>query len=51
MSDALSRSMEIRRHVVDTDRGVVGSQHRQAAEAGTQVPRCTGAPIPAKRRR
>jgi gamma-glutamyltranspeptidase/glutathione hydrolase len=42
MSDALSRSMEIRKHVVETDRGVVASQHRQAAEAGAEVLRAGG---------
>ncbi len=42
MSQSLSRSMEIRKHVVETDRGVVASQHRQAAEAGAQVLRAGG---------
>ncbi|WP_372837283.1 gamma-glutamyltransferase, partial [Puniceibacterium confluentis] len=42
MSDALSRSMEIRKHVVRTDRGVVAAQHRQAAEAGAEVLRAGG---------
>ena len=42
MSDALSRSMQIRKHVVETDRGVVASQHRQAAEAGAEVLRAGG---------
>ncbi|SIT07852.1 gamma-glutamyltransferase 1 Threonine peptidase. MEROPS family T03 [Roseivivax lentus] len=37
MSDALSRSLEITKHVVETDRGVVAAQHRQAAEAGAEV--------------
>jgi gamma-glutamyltranspeptidase/glutathione hydrolase len=34
--------MEIRKHVVETDRGVVASQHRQAAEAGAEVLRAGG---------
>ncbi len=42
MSGALSRSMDIRKHVVETDRGVVASQHRQAAEAGADVLRAGG---------
>ncbi|SNR69197.1 gamma-glutamyltransferase [Puniceibacterium sediminis] len=42
MSDALSRSMQIHKHVVETDRGVVASQHRQAAEAGAEVLRAGG---------
>ena len=42
MSDALSRSMEIRKHVVETDRGVVAAQHRQAAVAGAEVLRAGG---------
>lgn len=42
MSDALSRTMEIRKHVVETDRGVVASQHRQAAEAGAEALRAGG---------
>ncbi len=42
MSDALSHSMEIRKHVVETDRGIVASQHRQAAEAGAEVLRAGG---------
>ncbi|TNJ40154.1 gamma-glutamyltransferase [Phaeobacter sp. B1627] len=42
MSDALSRNMEIRKHVVKTDRGVVAAQHRQAAEAGAEVLRAGG---------
>lgn len=42
MSGALSRSMEIRKHVVKTDRGVVAAQHREAAEAGAEVLRAGG---------
>ncbi|ETX28568.1 gamma-glutamyltransferase [Roseivivax isoporae] len=42
MSEALSATMEIRKHVVETDRGVVASQHRQAAEAGAEVLRAGG---------
>ncbi len=42
MSDALSRSMDIAKHVVETERGVVASQHRQAAEAGAEVLRAGG---------
>ncbi|MFD2738891.1 gamma-glutamyltransferase [Sulfitobacter aestuarii] len=42
MSDALSRSMEIRKHVVETDRGIVAAQHRQAAKAGAEVLRAGG---------
>ncbi|MCE8441539.1 gamma-glutamyltransferase, partial [Rhodovulum sulfidophilum] len=42
MSAALSRTMEIRKHVVETDRGVVAAQHRQAAEAGAEALRAGG---------
>lgn len=42
MSDALSHSMVIRKHVVKTDQGVVASQHRQAAEVGAEVLRAGG---------
>jgi len=42
MSEALSRTMEIGKHVVETDRGVVAAQHRQAAEAGAEVLRAGG---------
>ena len=42
MSEALSRTMEVRKHVVETPRGVVASQHRQAAEAGAEVLRAGG---------
>jgi len=42
MSRALSRSMEIRKHVVTTPHGVVAAQHRQAAEAGAEVLRAGG---------
>ncbi len=41
-SGALSRSMQIHKHVVKTDRGVVAAQHRQAAEAGAEVLRAGG---------
>jgi len=37
MSEALSRMMQITKHVVETDRGIVASQHRQAAQAGADV--------------
>ncbi|WP_299817419.1 gamma-glutamyltransferase [uncultured Jannaschia sp.] len=42
MSDALSGTMQIRKHVVKTSRGVVASQHRQAAEAGAEILRAGG---------
>ena len=42
MSDALSKTMRIHKHVVETPRGVVASQHRQAAEAGAEVLRAGG---------
>ncbi|MCT8267625.1 gamma-glutamyltransferase [Afifella sp. JA880] len=42
MSEALSRTMEIRKHVVETERGVVASQHRLASEAGAEVLRAGG---------
>jgi len=42
MSEALSRTMEIRKYVVETERGVVAAQHRQAAEAGAEVLRAGG---------
>ncbi|MGJ8544752.1 MAG: gamma-glutamyltransferase [Sulfitobacter sp.] len=42
MSGALSQTMQIHKHVVETDRGVVASQHRQAAEAGAEVLRAGG---------
>ncbi|WP_306132418.1 gamma-glutamyltransferase [Roseivivax marinus] len=42
MSEALSRTMEVRKHVVRTKGGVVASQHRQAAEAGAEVLRAGG---------
>lgn len=42
MSRALSRTMEIRKHVVETSGGVVAAQHRQAAEAGAEVLRAGG---------
>lgn len=42
MSEALSRSMRITKHVVETERGVVAAQHRQAADAGAEVLRAGG---------
>ncbi|MHA6345165.1 gamma-glutamyltransferase [Roseivivax sp. CAU 1761] len=42
MSEALSHSMEIAKHVVETRHGVVAAQHRQAAEAGAEVLRAGG---------
>lgn len=42
MSDALSQTMNIHKHVVRTDHGIVASQHRQAAEAGAEVLRAGG---------
>lgn len=37
MSEAMSRSMQVTKHVVETDRGIVASQHRLAAQAGADV--------------
>lgn len=37
MSEAMSRMMQVTKHVVETDRGVVASQHRLAAKAGADV--------------
>lgn len=42
MPGALSATMEIRKHVVQTPRGVVAAQHRQAAEAGAEALRAGG---------
>lgn len=42
MSGSLSRTMEIRKHVVETSAGVVASQHRLASEAGAAVLRDGG---------
>ena len=42
MTHALSRTQETRKHVVETEGGVVASQHRLAAEAGADVLRAGG---------
>ena len=42
MTSALSRTQHIRKHVVETDGGVVASQHRLAAEAAAEVLRAGG---------
>ncbi|WP_223426592.1 gamma-glutamyltransferase [Tateyamaria pelophila] len=39
---ALSKTQEIRKHVIETQGGVVAAQHRQAAEAGAEVLRAGG---------
>ncbi|MBS8225721.1 gamma-glutamyltransferase [Vannielia litorea] len=39
---ALSRTQEVRKHVIETPGGVVASQHRLAAEAGAEVLRAGG---------
>ncbi|SEU06448.1 gamma-glutamyltransferase [Paracoccus homiensis] len=42
MSQALSPTMQVLRHVVETPFGVVAAQHRLAAEAGAEVLRAGG---------